>query len=315
MVKFWDKIIEGLAGAWNARLLLPAAAWLIAGVLAFTLRYGLATLEKLLASLNTTSGVALAVAGLFLMAVLSWLVQQLTLPFLRLFEGYWSGIFAGLAHYLARRAGQGAADLRDWRNYLYWPYAVAAQKDATLQLEDYLSAQELADYARLDFECETYPKKYAHFLPTRLGNLLRAAEEYPWIRYGLEIQTTWPRLWLVLPETARQELSQARAALDQQAQLLLWGILLSTWVLWSWWAVVAALVVAFAACQSLVAAAGAYGELLRAAYDLHRFSLYRTLGWKPPLRAQEEPACGKSLTRYLHHGEMPGWMTFEIKEK
>src|SRR5262249_8893760 len=54
-------------------------------------------------------------------------------------------------------------------------------------------------------------------LPTRLGNALRAAESYPGDkeRWGLDAAFWWPRLYLILPDSARNQVDDARAALDQ----------------------------------------------------------------------------------------------------
>jgi hypothetical protein len=57
-------------------------------------------------------------------------------------------------------------------------------------------------------------------------------------------------------------------------------------------------------------AGGAYGELLRAAYDLHRFALYEQLRWQPPTAAADEKALGERLTVYLFRGEAPEGLTF-----
>jgi hypothetical protein len=56
-------------------------------------------------------------------------------------------------------------------------------------------------------------------MPTGLGSALRAAESYPdsdegW---GLDAVFWWPRLCLLLPDSARKQAGEARASMDQPA--------------------------------------------------------------------------------------------------
>ena len=63
-----------------------------------------------------------------------------------------------------------------------------ARKDALRQY---------AEYARLGDRPDV--------LPTRLGNILRAAERYPAERYGIDPIILWPRLYPLLPEQFRND--------------------------------------------------------------------------------------------------------------
>ncbi|WP_328490315.1 hypothetical protein [Streptomyces zaomyceticus] len=50
--------------------------------------------------------------------------------------------------------------------------------------------------------------------PTRLGNILTAAELYPRLRYGIDAVLVWPRLFPLLPEGLLCALATARADLS-----------------------------------------------------------------------------------------------------
>ena len=52
-------------------------------------------------------------------------------------------------------------------------------------------------------------------MPTRLGNILRAAESYPHDRYGADAVLTWPRLFPLLPDRLTASLTAARAEIEQ----------------------------------------------------------------------------------------------------
>ncbi|MPZ82153.1 MAG: hypothetical protein GEV28_17850 [Actinophytocola sp.] len=56
-----------------------------------------------------------------------------------------------------------------------------------------------------DFEKRYYLFPTESLMPTRLGNVLRAAEDYPHSndRYGMDSAFFWPRLYSVLPDSFR----------------------------------------------------------------------------------------------------------------
>ena len=139
-------------------------------------------------------------------------------------------------------------------------------------------------------------------MPTTLGNILRAAESWPADKYGLDPVKCWPRLWLVLPDTARNELETARARLDSSATLVVWAGLFAVWTVWAWWALPAALVIALAGYRLVLGSAAVYSDLLESAFDVHRRLLYEALAWPLPRTPAEERALGEALTQYLWRG-------------
>lgn len=58
------------------------------------------------------------------------------------------------------------------------------------------------------------------------------------------------------------------------------------------------------------ARAQAFCDLIEAAYDLHRTSLYQQLRWPLPANPGEEHACGRQLTAYLRRGSDATTPTF-----
>ena len=105
-------------------------------------------------------------------------------------------------------------------------------------------------------------------MPTRLGNILRAAETRPGNKYGLNAIICWPRLWLVLPEDVRTELNAARTRLDTGTLAGFWSLLFVVWVRW---APLLGLLAAFIAYRGMLGAVGAY--LIESAFDVHRTAL------------------------------------------
>ncbi|TNC26419.1 hypothetical protein [Amycolatopsis alkalitolerans] len=105
--------------------------------------------------------------------------------------------------------------------------------------------------------------------PTWIGDRLAA----PAIRirddYGLDLPFTWSRLWLLLPESSRQPLTESRRRFDDATALGGWAVLyLLLGIVW-WPAAVAGVVVWLVAWRRCRAAAEVYADLVEAAVDVH----------------------------------------------
>jgi hypothetical protein len=298
-VKVWEKLAEGLSTLWNARLLAPTVCFWGGGLVAWFWNEGWRRVVDFLKGAETQEGIAVTVTTVFVLGASVLLSQLLTLPVLRLVEGYWRfpavRVRRALVHRLALRL---QSKRKRWQ--------VLALKSKKIRL----NADEEEEYARLDEELSLYPIEPRLLMPTRVGNVLRAAEEYPLLRYGLEITVVWPRLWLVLPDLVRQEVSSARQALDERTGAILWSSLFVVWTIWAWWALPVGLLIAYASYRAALSAAGIDGELLRAAFDLHRFALYAALHWPIPNSPAEEADHGKNLTQYLFRGAATGEVRF-----
>jgi len=294
LVSFWERLGEGLAGEWNARTLTPAFAFWGGALLAYNQRYRWDGFRQFLEHVEPALGVALLVGLLFLLSVSTGLVQWLTLPVLRLIEGYWPWPLNGLRVRLIDRINRSLVDKENQLGELADKYETGMA-----------SLLEVERYARLESELDQYPLDPNLRLPTRVGNILRAAEEYPWRCYGLEITTTWPRLWLALPGSVQEELTTARQAMDQIVQLFIWGAAFMIWTIWAWWALPIGLFIAVIACLRISALADVYGQLLRAVYDLHRFALFEGVHWPLPSDPETERQLGEALTVYLKSNISP----------
>jgi hypothetical protein len=134
---------------------------------------------------------------------------------------------------------------------------------------------------------------------TRLGNVLRCYELRPQQKYGLDALHCWPHIWLMLPDTARKELGEARDRLDRDVHLWQWGLLFLVWTPWACWAAALSLVLMLSAWRRLEEAADVYGRLLETVFDLYRWDLYRALHLTPPEEIAKEAALGTQVTAYL----------------
>jgi hypothetical protein len=293
--EFWSLVAGKLTDRWLA-ILTPATVFWAGGFSAWAFpgsgRSRLPDLTARLASHNVADKVVALLGAVLIVAISAIVVQRLALPVLRLLEGYWPAWLRTLtAGRRARVRRRKAADEEAWQQL--------QSKLETTQL----TPEDRAKLAGLEHRRHHRPVRDHELLPTRVGNILRAAETRPYHRYGLEAVVIWPRLWLVLPDLARQELSAARAGLDASVAAVIWGLAFMAFTPLAWWAApVGAFTAATAAVWWVPSRAEVFADLMEGAYDLYRAALYRQLRWPPPANPAEELQIGHELTRYLVRG-------------
>jgi hypothetical protein len=160
---------------------------------------------------------------------------------------------------------------------------------------------------------DSYPSA-ERVLPTRLGNILRAAEEYPRDRYGFPQLILWSRLYPVLKPDFAANLEAVRARMEFLHVVCAWcaafavgslglGIAFGSAPLLVAWCFVAGMGFAHAAYVSSLPAALEYGDRLKAAYELHRFDLMRILSLKTPRTLTEEKRLWTQFVDFVVLGE------------
>lgn len=292
--KFWDKIGENLAGEWNIRVLTVAFAFWGGGLVFFGNYSGWDQVKKLFDDFgqNPILGGAFLVGGLVLTAASNVVIGWLTRPFLKLMEGYWPEKIREWAKSIELRSRSG---LKDKYNALL---------DKKKQHPDQFLLQDERNLAKVEYMLRYRFPFYSEetILPTKIGNVRKSAEEYSYQMYGLETTITWPHMWLNLPDHARQELAAARQSLDEAVMLFLWGLLFCLWVYFAWWAPLLGLAVMIIAWFKAEVEAFSFGLLLRTAYDLYRFDLYKSLHWYMPSHSEMiyEKSEGLALTQHLY---------------
>jgi len=282
----FDKVTGLFDSRFVLALLLPAFAFAAgAGALAATMT-GWHQAATWWAGLDAARQVALGIAAAGAVVVLAVIIGTQVVPMTRLLEGYWRWRWVsatlgrlGRWHEARRRA------------------SLAADATELGYLHGYLG----------------FPPEPAPLLPTRLGNALRAAESYPGDaeRWGIDAAFWWPRLYLILPDSARDQVDNARASLDQ---LVVLTMLSAAFAVVSLALSCAGLNLAVGLCcaagalllsrcsyLAAVTSAGVFGELVRSSYDLFRGDLLGKLGWPmpPTLRAERQlwTVLGQQLYR------------------
>ena len=255
------------------------------------IRWGLVTAVAQWEALSATLRLLLSLAALVAVIVMAYLLYNGQYVLVQLFEGYWP-------RWLHR--------LRNSRARFYrrrWEYLKALAQDSTTppQEANEIWAELLVHYPP--------PTHLGAMMPTQLGNVLRAAEIYPYERYGLDAAIIWPRLRpLLKPETIalladRKTSMTFMLSMSLLAALfsLIWCPALAVWTnRWDLFLLSAlGWPLAWFCYQSALQSAVAYGEQLRATFDLHRHELLKALKREVPTDLHAEQREWKRLVRFF----------------
>lgn len=141
-----------------------------------------------------------------------------------------------------------------------------------------------------------YPSSPGAILPTKLGNVMRASEDYPYKIWGIDSIHMWPRLIAVIPEGQTKLLLDAQTAFNFLLNISFLSTIFSLecllWLgsLWVYpmpfipqfpirallFAVSSAIIARWVYWGSLSSARW-WGELIRTAFDLYRIDLLRQM--------------------------------------
>jgi hypothetical protein len=285
-------MLDKVTGILDQRLiltsLLPAIAfWAAAAGLAGS-QVGWQHIDTRWNHLDSTAKILLTVAAIGLLVLFALILSASEGTLLGLYEGYWGSrgpgswlAAAGKGWHRRRRRLKGT----DYE-FIYMNYP----RDRNLNAPDVATRPE-------------------YIMPTRLGNIIKAAELYPGDegRYGMDAVFFWPRLYQLIPDNARSSLVDARTSLALMLNICTLGLGLAAGTVIAlaattikpaaaFWAMAASgVVVAWLAYRSALGPARVYGELVRSMYDLYRGDLLAKLGFAPPDTLTGERELWKNL--------------------
>ncbi|MEU7580318.1 hypothetical protein AB0B50_22280 [Streptomyces sp. NPDC041068] len=138
--------------------------------------------------------------------------------------------------------------------------------------------------------------------PTWTGDRMNAPADRTRREYRLELADAWPRLWLLLPDTTRQPLTESRQRFDEAMRLGGWSALyLLLGAVW-WPAAVAGAGAGLVAWRRGRERAEEYAELVESAVDVHLQELFEQFDEETrPIR----PSLGAALTERFRKGAGP----------
>lgn len=164
--------------------------------------------------------------------------------------------------------------------------------------------QQGATYWRL---MQRFPSS-GHLLPTELGNVLRAAEQLVYDRYGIDAEIFFPRLGPLLPDKLLKILDNQRDGVEAAARFsavsFLAAIASAALLLSSgWWIVipVVAVCISWWCYRVAIDAAIIYGDTIESAFDLYRFDVLRALHIPLPHDTRSEKQLFEDLNAFLSH--------------
>lgn len=298
MDKFWDSVSDKLAERWATALMGPAAVfWIALGMTAY-LAHPKRLLDEITALFWFKFPLLVATAALVSVILSSFVVDQIVPMALRILEGYWPD---AVRRFFSRRWLLHRQDLER-----QWSAIIDAAGGDVARIPIWERAKFLGLGARL----ANIPMDDDKVMPTHLGNVIRAAEDTPYQRYGLDAVRTWVHLWLVLPEVAKEQISQARAQLNSGVRSIVWLLIYAVAVFFvsdrgSVWLCIVSLAVVYAVYRWSCGVAAVYGALIISAYDLYRHNLYAQLRLPAPSDPNAEPECGQAVSQYLFRGWLP----------
>ncbi len=263
MIAYWSPIFIGLG--------------LVAGLVAILIGPSLALVWW--TGRSGTEQILLGVGALLVITVLAYLLEALTIPVVRLYEGYWP-----------------KGSLTNW--------ACQRQKDRKAKSTD------SAAYHNFPLDSDLVK-------PTRLGNVLVAAEEYPHQLYQLDAVLWWPRLAALLPDAFRTLVDTALTPMLAMLNLsiiltmLAFGgaiAVLLTDRLWWLFAIVflGGLLLARICYLAAVSQAVDYGESVRVAFDLYRHDILKQMHIPLPDNLFKERLLWELLNKWLY-SYTPPW--------
>ncbi|WBB64344.1 hypothetical protein O7599_18345 [Streptomyces sp. WMMC500] len=244
---------------------------------------------------RSAGGVALAATAVLLASAGTALAVQ---AFATVVEDWWTGSWPRPAAPLTRR--------RTARRHDRWTAAEAAFQRAVEEAATAPTASRghlaPADRARID-RLNAARNRIALVEPTRptwAGDRVHAVDERVLATYGLDLDSGWSRLWLILPEAARTELRTAREAYDAALRLLAWSVPYGVLAAWWWPAALIAAGTFLAGWRRGRAATDALAELVESSVDLYGRRLATAVGLPTP--GPLTHPTGQAVTRVLRKG-------------
>jgi hypothetical protein len=229
--------------------------------------------------------VTLLALGLAWVTFSAYLLAALVPAFIRAGEGYWPGWLSRLSR---------------WSRGRHLRRHAAMRNDAAV-------------FGHLHAD---YPLRTASVMPTRLGNILRAAEDHALDRYDIDAIVVWPRLYVLLPGQFTAAIAAAKTPLDLMAVIGALAVAFTAAgtaiaaAMLPWYAVLACasggLAIACLAYAGAVRAARPYAQLIRAAFDVHRGLLLDAAGLRRPRTYQDERRQWRQLCHLWLQGTPEG---------
>lgn len=232
----------------------------------------------------------------FVSLAIAYCIASISTPLYQVLEGY--------IGWPSRLKASRIADHKEMRKKL---------REATGARKDRLERQ--SNRVQLD----RYPRRSSNVMPTRLGNILRSAETYGNVQYGIDVVVLWFPLTTVADEQQRTALDETRSVMDFFVGLILLAPLFAissvvTAIMANRWSPLIgllAILVTYPAYRGAVAASVRYGRVVRSLADVARHSLAEKLHLRIPASFQAERILWEAVSDLVAWGPLfsssAGW--------
>ena len=313
----WKNVGEGSGQRWLTVAITPALVfWIACGVVYYGVVFDWNQTSAWWSVLSDAQRAFLLMTWAGLIVLTAFAIDVIGESLLRLAEGYWEDIP------LVGKRLQSRIRERFTKPHIRWnelSKKLMARDHPELWtgrnqvLPSPITQDEEKEFNRLDRQLHDLPPR-DQLTPTILGNLLRAAEWHALSCYGLDSVVVWSRLYPLLSDALREQLDNARTVLDASVRLMFMAIVFSgVWVIGgvmtrSWnlaFVVLGGLIFVWLTWSATISAGATYGELIRSAFDLHRFDLYEAFHLDLPTNTGDERQLGEQLSKLLwRHQDM-----------
>ncbi len=255
---------------------------------------------------------------------LSYAFYAFNFPLIRLLEGYKlqdADFMQKLLEYQRSQFNQKYQEIKRLRGqYSRLSYRLEHGHTGTTSPSSPIKAADWEELQKTEFKLCTqeayfdyhFPAQIQAVLPTPLGNIIAAFEDYPRTRYGIDSVTLWPRLLPILRETKFIDfVAQEKAVFDFLLNMGVVVAFVGIELIYLYMfrvqpcraAIVAVimLITLIILHQGLLVAARQWGTTVRTAFDLHRHDLQERLGLRPAVTFKEEYQRWQNLSTFLSY--------------
>jgi hypothetical protein len=319
-----SSFIGTVSGLFDKRFLvtawLPVFCFGAAGIILLALVIGPGAAIEIWDSWSPIKQLWASAGALVSVTLVAYVCNNFTYVLVHFYEGYWPVWMKRVQRWCVRRQARRWTQLHQKMNRLTTQkYNLEVRHASSLSPEQLKAVGVVqGEYDRLYAESETFfPQTESRLMPTRLGNVLRAAEDYSAHVYRLDAVLIWPRLVPHLPAAYQERLAQAStpmvATLFCATLSGLFALIGGGWLLFGgvhrpllFVAVVGGgLVFARVFYETAVQSAVEYGVLIRTAFDLYRHYLLKALDLPVPKSPLREHVLWPQLTNWWYSRAIP----------
>jgi hypothetical protein len=257
-----------------------------------------------------------AVVLTFVVVVITGILYNLNIPIIRLYEGYpWKNSWLGAIFLRGkkRRLRQSKTLLSAFSNLRRYLLKLNSSDPCLSELVTQQTALGLILNSEL-------PSDESLLLPTRLGNTIRCFESYSSKAYGMDAIVLWPRLLSKIDSAFASTIDEAKASFDFMLNCSFLSLISALGIViiglsrpaalslqnelpWIKRAVFFGLL-GIVFYHYSVGRARAWGEQVKAAFDLYRLELLKALGYQQqPVSYVEEVALWSKISAQLLYAE------------